>query len=68
MGQVKLSVMTDRGYIVERESDFDCAVSVMDDDVREDVHSDLAPCTEQEFMDDYCKRHEAKFGTMFMVP
>lgn len=66
--QVTLMVMTDHGYIVERESDFGCAVSVMDDDIREAVHNDLAPCTEQEFMDEYCKRHENRFGTLFVVP
>lgn len=35
---------------------------MMDDDLREDIHIDLAPCTEQEFFDEYAKKHEEKFG------
>lgn len=29
--------------------DYDAAVELMDDDLREEVAADLAPCTEQEF-------------------
>jgi hypothetical protein len=44
MGQVTLKIRNDKtGWIVERESDFDVAVSGMDNDIREAVHSDLAP-------------------------
>lgn len=28
----------------------------MNDDIREDVHFDLAPCSEEEFLDEYVKR------------
>ena len=41
---------------------YDAAVELMDDDLREEVAADLAPCTEQEFFAEYCKRHAAKFG------
>ena len=34
----------------------------MDDDLREELNADLAPCTEQEFFEAYAKAHEAKFG------
>lgn len=30
------------------EIDFDAAVNLMDDDIRETIHNELAPCTEQE--------------------
>lgn len=43
------------------EIDFDVAVTYMDDDIREQLHRELAPCTEQEFFDNYCKAHKAKF-------
>lgn len=42
--------------------DYDVAVQMMDDDLREEIHADLAPCTEQEFFDEYTRRHEEKFG------
>lgn len=45
--------------------DFDVVVSMMDDDIRESVHAELAPCTEQDFFDAYCKAHEAKYGAEF---
>lgn len=41
---------------------YDAAVELMDDYLREEVAADLAPCTEQEFFAEYCKRHAAKFG------
>jgi hypothetical protein len=46
---------------------FDVAVNLMDDEIREAVHADLAPCTDQEFMDEYVKRHEDKYGETFEI-
>lgn len=45
--------------------DFEAAVNLMDDEIREAVHADLAPCTDQEFMDEYARRHEEKYGQSF---
>ena len=42
--------------------DYDVAVSLMDDAIREDLHRELAPCTEQEFFTAYEKAHKEKFG------
>lgn len=44
------------------EVDFELAVMYMDDEIREEIHNELAPCTDQEFFDEYAKRHEEKFG------
>lgn len=44
------------------EINFDAAVNLMDDDIREMLHEEIAPCTDQEFFDAYCKAHEDKFG------
>jgi hypothetical protein len=41
------------------------AVSFMDDDLREQIHGALAPCTDQEFFDEYAKRHEQKFNEVW---
>lgn len=35
---------------------WDAIVTYMNDDIREDVHFDLAPCSEEEFLDEYVKR------------
>lgn len=47
--------------------DFDLAVSLMDDDVREEVHADYAPCTNQEFFDAYCEYHKKAFKETFVL-
>ena len=31
-------------------------VQAMDDDVREEVHADIAPCTDAEFLSEYLRR------------
>ena len=46
---------------------FEAATALMDDEIRESVHADLAPCTEQEFFTEYCERHFAKYGEAFTV-
>lgn len=42
--------------------DYEAAVYHMDDEIREELHSELAPCTEQEFFTAYEQRHAAIFG------
>lgn len=42
--------------------DYALTVNYMEDDIREELHSKLAPCTEQEFFDAYCKAYEDKYG------
>ena len=44
---------------------FDAAVNLMDDELREEIHAELSPCTEEEFLTEYLKRHEKKFGMPF---
>lgn len=41
---------------------YNAAVELMDDDIREAVAADLAPCTEQEFFTEYSRRHAVKYG------
>ena len=47
------------------QQDFCPAVVLMDDDLREEVHRELAPCWEQDFIEEYAKRHKKKFGEDF---
>lgn len=44
------------------EIDYNAAVELMDDDIREDLAREMAPCTEQEFFSAYEKAHEEKYG------
>lgn len=43
------------------EIDFEAAVHMMDDELREEIHADLAPCDPQEFVEEYARRHAEKF-------
>lgn len=47
------------------EIDFETAVNYMDDEIREDLHGELSPCTEQEFFNAYCERHFKKYSEAF---
>lgn len=47
--------------------DFDVCAILMDDELREELHMELAPCTEQEFLDAYIERHAEKFGEDFDI-
>ena len=43
------------------------AVILMDDELREEIHADLAPCTDEEFLREYEKRHLEKYGVEFEI-
>lgn len=49
------------------EIDFEVAVSLMDDEIREDLNRELATCTEQEFFEAYEKAHADKYGEEFQI-
>lgn len=49
------------------EVNFDACVNLMDDEIREAIHAELAPCTEQEFLDAYVDRHYDKYGEQFKI-
>lgn len=59
----KMKVINQNGT----EIDFEAAVSLMDDEIREDLNRELAPCTEQEFFKAYEKAHEEKYGEEFQI-
>jgi hypothetical protein len=46
---------------------YQSAVNLMDDDIREELHAKLAPCTKQVFFDEYVKAHREKFNEDFVV-
>lgn len=54
----------------ERRPDFsrlelDAAAQLMDDDIREELHASMAPCSPAEFLAAYEAAHFVKFGTPF---
>lgn len=59
--------MTSKVLLNGYEVDFDAVVNMMDDEIREELHNELAPCTDQEFVDAYIEAHEAKYGEQFEI-
>lgn len=47
--------------------DWDVIVEYMDDEIREQVHSELAPCTNEEFLNRYAELHKEQFGEEFQI-
>lgn len=60
---MKRSVVELNGSMV----DYEACVAFMDDDIREELHMKMAPCTDQEFLDAYVERHFEKYGVDFAV-
>lgn len=46
---------------------FEVLVMYMDDDIREEIHMELAPCADEEFLEAYKEKHFAKYGEEFVV-
>lgn len=53
-----MKVINKNGY----ELDFDAAMNYADDEICEELHNLLAPCSDQEFFSAYEKAHEEKYG------
>lgn len=58
--------MTDINEIINSGL-FDQAVNLMDDEIRERLHRELAPCTEEEFLRAYMAAHLDKYGEEFAI-
>ena len=51
-----------------RKVNFDACVNMMDDEIRESVHAEIADeCTEQEFLNEYARRHYDVYGDVFVI-
>lgn len=49
------------------EYDWDAVVTYMDDDIRERIHAEMAPCSNQEFFSAYEVKHFETYGEFFVV-
>lgn len=45
--------------------DYDTAVVMMDDEIREQLSAELAPCSEQEFFSEYEIAHAEEYGEVW---
>ena len=49
------------------DGNYDVAVNLMDDEIREAIHFDNPEMDGLEFLTEYLKRHEQKFGEEFTI-
>lgn len=54
------------GMPLEMSNGWQNLADYMDDDIREDVHVALSPCTRTEFLSEYLRRDPNWFGTAYM--
>lgn len=47
--------------------DMDVLVNYMDDEIREKLHNEIAPCTDEEFVAKYEELHKEKFDEKFTI-
>lgn len=51
-----------------QQIEFEAAVNLMDDEIRERLHSEIDPCSDQDFLDAYVEAHSTAFdGEEFQV-
>ena len=46
---------------------YEVAVNLMDNEIREQIHAEMAPCSNEEFLARYIELHEKKFGDEFTI-
>lgn len=46
---------------------WDMIVSYMDDEIRESIHNEIAPCSNGDFLLAYCKAHSEKYDEDFSI-
>lgn len=46
---------------------YSAAVNLMDDEIWEELYRELAPCSDEEFLEAYMEAHERKYGIPFVI-
>ena len=49
------------------EHSLEVIASLMGDEIREQVHQELAPCSKKQFVTRYCQLHYEKYGQDFVI-
>lgn len=66
MDELKANWEVTARNIIEEDL-YQAAEALMDDEIREDLAREMAPCTEEEFLVEYMDRHYRKYGTAFVI-
>lgn len=49
------------------EKEYKAYEMMMDDELREELHREMAPCSNEEFLERYKEEHEKRFGEEFQI-
>lgn len=56
----RISINNGHNFVSAKEAlteiSMDVIAEIMDDEIREHVHNDIAPCTDEEFLNEYLRR------------
>ena len=63
----KFSDIFEKAEEIIQSGQYDAAVALMDDEIREDLHLKLAPCDDLFFLAAYMEKHYDNFGEEFTV-
>jgi len=63
---IEMDIKMNAVSMIERY-DFDVIVNMMDDDIREKVHAELAPTSDEKFLERYIELHKEKFNETFAI-
>jgi hypothetical protein len=66
-GDITIQAVPNVAMVGGKTFDMDVIASYMDDEIREDLHTKMAPCAPQEFVNAYIDAHEEKFGEIFAI-
>lgn len=58
---------TDKAAEIIAAGNYDAAVALMDDEIRETVHAELAPCSDRDFLAEYMRRHVIVYDEDFTI-
>lgn len=66
-GEITIQAEPNTAVVGGKVFDMDVIASYMDDEIREDLHTKMSPCSAQEFVDAYMDAHDEKFGEIFKI-
>lgn len=58
---------TEKAFEIIKNGLYNAAVALMNDGIRERLHAEIAPCSDDTFLAAYIAAHRAKFGEEFTV-
>ena len=66
-GEITIQATPNVAMVGGKTFDMDVIAQYMDDEIREELHTKMAPCAPQEFVNAYIDAHDEKHGEIFVI-